>query len=227
MGLMSGKEVQTTEKAQEQYEQLLEIIQTEFHEERRDALLKMYEDYRERVMTAPASGKVNFHNAFEGGYIDHILRVIEISRYMHKFYVKMGGWADYTEEELIFSAMHHDLGKLGTLDEPYYVPQTSDWHRKNKMEVYTQNEQRQYMKTCDMTMFILQSYGVAVTQKEMLGMKLTDGLYDEGNKSYLIQYGAGPLPMQTSLHKILHWADHMAATVENDQFRKVWLKKVD
>ena len=42
--------------------------------------------------------------------------------------------AIFTQEELLFAAMHHDLGKLGDGTKPYYLPQDSEWHRKNKNE---------------------------------------------------------------------------------------------
>lgn len=205
----------------EQFDLLIKTIKETFGEEsgRTKNLLKLYSDYEERVKESPASGKLNFHNAYEGGYLDHIINVLNCAKMMKKLYEKMGGVIDFTDEELVFTAIHHDLGKLGTLDEPYYVVQDSEWHRNNRLEVYKHNEDRQYMKVSDMTMFILQQYGVEVTQKEFISIKLTDGLYDDGNKSYLQQYGAGPFPMRTNLHKIMHWADHMAASIENDSIR--------
>lgn len=208
-------------KAEEQYNQLIEMIQTQFKDnpERVDALLRMYEDFKERVITAPVSGKLNFHNAFEGGYIDHILRVVQCAKYMKRLYEKMGGIIDFTDDELVFAAIHHDLGKLGTLEEPYYIPQESEWHRNKLLEVYKHNEDRQYMTPSDATFYTLQLYGVKMTQNEMIATKLTDGLYADENAKYLEQYHAGPFPMRCNLFSILHWADHMSAKVENDAVR--------
>ena len=211
---------------EEQYSKLIQLIKDTFGEnsDRAKALLKLYEDYEERVKEAPASGKLNFHNAYEGGYLDHVHNVIECAKYMKRLYEKMNGLIDFTDEELIFVAIHHDLGKLGTLDEPYYVVQDSDWHRQNKLEVFKINDDRQYMRTNDLSIFILQQYGVTMTQTEYLAIKLTDGLYDDSNKSYLQQYGAGPFPMRTNLHKIMHWADHMAASAEGDVIRAKYVR---
>lgn len=207
---------------EEQYKLLIDTIKETFGEdsERTKALLKMYEDYEERVKEAPASGKINFHNAYEGGYIDHVLNVLKCARLVKRMYEHIGGWIDFTDEEMVFSALHHDLGKLGTLDDPYYVVQDSDWHRKNRLENFKHNEDAQYMTVSDRTMFILQQYGVTMTQTEYLAIKLTDGVYDDSAKKYLVQYGAGPFPMRTNLHKVMHWADHMAASQEQDVVRK-------
>ncbi len=188
--------------------------------ERTQRLLELYSDYEERVKSAPASGKINFHNAYEGGYLAHILNVLDCARLMKKLYSHKGGWVDFTDEELVFVALHHDLGKLGTLEEPYYVVQDSEWHRKNRLEAFKINDNRQYMRVGDLSAFILQQYGVATTQIEFLSIRLTDGLYDEANKPYLIQYGSGPFPMRMNLPYIMHWSDSMAVRIESDPERK-------
>lgn len=205
-----------------QYDKVIEIIKQTFGEtsERTVSLIKLYEDFEDQIKWAPASGKLNFHNAHEGGYLDHILNVLKCAKYMKLLYEKMGGDIDFTDEELVMVALHHDLGKIGLLDEPYYIVQDSEWHRKNRLEVFKHNEDTQYMTISDRSMYLLQTYGVTLTRNEYLSIRLTDGLYDEANKKYLIQYGAGPYPMKTNLHKIMHWADHMAASVENDEARK-------
>ena len=44
---------------------------------RADKLNKLYDDYEERIIMMPASSVAHYHNAFAGGYIDHVLRVID------------------------------------------------------------------------------------------------------------------------------------------------------
>jgi hypothetical protein len=214
----------------DQYNRLIQEIKDTFGEDsdRTVALLKMYEDYQERVREAPASGKLNFHSAYEGGYLDHVLNVLDTARLVKRLYEHIDGLIDFTDEELVMVALHHDLGKLGLLeneevgtsDDPYYVVQDSDWHRKNRWEVYKHNDDAQYMTVNDRSVFILQAYGITLTQNEYIAIKLTDGLYDESNKKYLIQYGAGFFPMRTNLPYIMHWADHMSARRESDEVRK-------
>jgi hypothetical protein len=204
-----------------QYDALIQIIKDTFGEtsDRTTKLLKLYADFEDRIKEAPASGKLNFHCAYEGGYLDHIHNVLRCAKNMASMYKKMGGTIDFTMEELVFCALHHDLGKLGTLEEPYYVPQDSEWHRNNRLEIFKHNEDRQYITSSDCTMFNLQKYGIELTQNEFLAIKMTDGLYDKSNEKYLIQYGAGPFPLRCSLFRIMHWADHMAACIEYDDVR--------
>ena len=81
---------------------------------RADKLNKMYDDYEERIVMMPASSVAHFHNAFAGGYIDHILRVMKCTQKLYTAWSDMGAdMSGYTKEEMMFAAMHHDLGKCG------------------------------------------------------------------------------------------------------------------
>ncbi|MFN9908539.1 MAG: hypothetical protein ACK56F_20815, partial [bacterium] len=100
----------TEEKIQENYNKFMEYVKAD---SRADKLIVMYEDFGNTLVEAPAAGKVHYHNAFPGGYIDHVLRVIEATLQMSSLYKKIGGNIDFTKEEAVFAALHHDLGKLG------------------------------------------------------------------------------------------------------------------
>jgi hypothetical protein len=202
------------EKIQENYTKFMAYIEADARVEQ---LKAMYEYLQDELLTAPASGKIYFHNAFPGGYLDHVLRVTETALKLASLYKTMEGDINFTKQELIFAALHHDLGKLGNPDEgPYYVEQDSDWHRK-RGELYKQNENIQYMKAPERGLFLLQKFGIQITQTEWLGIKLSDGIYDDGSKSYLINYA--PYAMKTNLPYIIHWADHISSRVENDKSR--------
>lgn len=204
----------TEEKIQKDYQTFMDYINAD---PRAEKLNVMYSHLQDELMVAPASGKTHFHNAFPGGYLDHVLRVTETALKVAGLYKTMDGDINFTKQELIFAALHHDLGKLGHPDEgPYYVEQDSDWHRK-RGEMYRQNENIQYFKAPERGLFLLQKYGIEITQNEWLGIKLSDGIYDEGNKAYLINFA--PYAMKTNLPYIIHWADHMSSRVENDKTR--------
>ena len=175
---------------------------------RADALNVMYTKLHDQLTTAPASSRTYFHNCFPGGYIDHIVRVTELSLKLAATFKSGGANITFTKEELIFSALHHDLGKLGDGTDPYYLDQDSDWHRK-RGELYKINENIQYFKVPERGLLLLQQHGITVTEQEWLSIKLSDGLYCEGNSSYLKNNG-----MKTDLPYIIHWADNMATRIE-------------
>ena len=56
----------------------------------------------------------------------------------------------------------------------------------------------------------------------MVAIQTHDGIYDEGNKKYLMSFTPGQKP-RTALPFILHQADLMASRIE---FEKEWLPKL-
>ena len=68
----------TAEQIQDNYKQLLNTVQLYITGDRKDKVLKMYNELEDRVSMAPASAKEHYHNAMLGGYIDHILRVVDL-----------------------------------------------------------------------------------------------------------------------------------------------------
>ena len=207
----------SAEQIQDNWKKLLDTIEGFISDDRKENLLKMYEDFQERMMFAPASGKGHFHNAMPGGYVEHILHIIQFSLQLKGVWEKNGADINFTDEELVFAAMHHDLGKVGDLEHDYYIPQTSEWHRINQGAIYTHNPELQYMKVPDRGLWLLQHYGVKVTNKEYIGIKLTDGLYDDANTAYLKGYNPD-FRLRTNMCYILHQADMMATHIEFDEW---------
>jgi len=209
----------TAEQIQTNWETLINYINNWIGEDRRENLLKMYDDFKDRMMFAPASAKAAFHNAMPGGYVEHILHIIKFSLQLKEVWEKNGAMINFTDEELVFAAMHHDLGKVGDLEHDYYVPQDSEWHRKNQGAIYKLNPSLQYMKVPDRALWLLQHYEVKVTDKEYLGIKLADGLYDDANSAYLKSYNPD-FNLRSNMAYILHQADMMATHIEFDQWNR-------
>ena len=205
----------TAEQIQDNYKQLLNTVQLYITGDRKDKVLKMYNELEDRISIAPASSKEHYHNAMIGGYIDHILRVVDLSLKVREMWEQNGGKVDFTDEELVFSALHHDLGKVGDLKHDYYIPQDNEWRRKNMGEIFTHNPKCEYMSVTDRAFFLLQHYNVPISQKEFIGIRLTDGMYEEANKSYLMSYKA-EFQVRSSLPHILHQADMMASRIEGE-----------
>ena len=135
----------TPEQIQQNWERLRGIINDTFEDNRLEKLNKMYDHFEDRMVIAPASGKEHYHNAMVGGYVEHILHIIDFSLQIKEMWEKNGAIIDFTDEELIFAAMHHDLGKVGDMEHDYYIPEDSDWHRKNTGSIFKHNPKLEFM----------------------------------------------------------------------------------
>jgi hypothetical protein len=212
----------TEEQLSENYNKFLAFIQKAFvrQPERMEKLLHMYSESElgMELLMAPASGKLHFHSAYVGGYIDHVMNVCKNSMGMMKQFQSAGGVVDFEVEELLFAALHHDLGKLGDENGAYYLPQDNDWAKKNKKEEFIQNGVLNYMDVTHRALYLLQKYDIKYTQKEMIGIMLADGLYNKGNEKYFISYNED-YQLKTELPYLLHWADHMSCRIENSEYQ--------
>ena len=181
----------TAEEIQNNWIDLEETIKSYISEPRRSQLLDFYSQYAERIMMMPASYKKEYHNAFPGGYVDHILRVVDC-----------------------------DL-KLGDEEHESYVPQTDQWRKDKLGEDYTFNTKLAFASVPDRGLYLLQQHGIKYSFNEMITIQTHDGLYDEGNKKYLMAWTPEQRP-RTSLPFIVHQADLMASRIE---FEREWLPK--
>jgi hypothetical protein len=206
----------TEQELKANYNRFIEILKKYFTEERLEKLLFMYspDELGLNLTVSPASGNKSYHNAYDGGYIDHIFNVCKNALKVKELFIQLGGKPDFTDEELLFTALHHDLGKLGIKGELHYVANDSDWHIKNRGEYYKRNENITFMSITDRTFFTLNHYGIQYNEKEYFGMKLTDGLYDEDNTKYLKVYDASKA-VKSNLPHLIHWADHMSTVIES------------
>ena len=211
---------QLTEKQiVENWSKLIQLIEDTFDGERKEKLLEMYKYFEDRMSVAPASGKAAYHNAMVGGYVEHVLHVTDCAIQIKKLWESNGAMINFTDEEMIFAAMHHDLGKVGDLDQDYYIPQDSEWHRKNRGEIFKHNPNLQYMTVTDRAIYLLNHFGIKMSQWEYIGLKLTDGMYEEGNKTYYMSYNPD-WSLKSNIAYILHQADMMATHIEFDEWQR-------
>jgi hypothetical protein len=206
----------TAEQIAKNYEKHLKIIE-HYIVDRGDQVKTMLNDLEDTYVMAPASGKSWYHNAFAGGYVDHVNRVVEYSIKQMRLYEEMGGTIDFTQEELVFSALFHDLGKIGDKDNASYIPQTDKWRQDKLHEMYTPNGELDFMLVPDRSLFTLQEYGIKTTKNEYLAIKLHDGVFSDANKPYFFSNQPNAR-MKTSIVNILHSADFLASKVEYDKW---------
>jgi hypothetical protein len=210
------------EQIQANLEKFYAIIEKYISEPRTTKLLALYQGQEENLAFSPASSRTAYHNAFPGGYVDHVNRVVECALKTTQLWEEMGATINFTTEELVFSAINHDLGKLGRDGKPAYLQNDSEWHVKNQGAVYKPNTELPFIPIQDSSLFILQSEGIPMSFNEWVAIKTHDGLYDDGNKAYLLS-SQNESKLRCSLPLILHQADEMAARIE---WEMMWIDKI-
>lgn len=82
----------------------------------------------EAFIKAPASTMKDLHNAFEGGLIDHLLRVTKFAISIND---SLPETLQLSKESIIKVCLLHQIGKTNL-----YTPCTSEWHIKNQGKMY-------------------------------------------------------------------------------------------
>lgn len=209
----------TEKELQQNYQEFIDFVGDTFKGDRKKKLLAMYSEdvLGMSLVMSPASTCEHFHLSHPGGYLQHIMNVIKMSFAAKKMFQVAGCSIDFTDEEMVFAAMHHDLGKLGDNEfGDYYVPQDADW-KARKGELYKLNPNLPYMEVTDRAIFLLQKNGVTLNWREYLGIKLADGMFNEAVQPYLKQYNPD-LYLKTNLPRVIHQADYVACRSEYDQW---------
>lgn len=191
----------------------LDIIENNLSPERAEILLPFYQKYEDRFSMMPSSERDWKNSAYSGGYIDHILRVYDVISELNQSWINNGAHVSFTQEEMIFCALHFDLGKFGTFDDEYYILNDSQWHVKNLGMIYKYNERVPAVKNNERGLFILQSLGINLSFEEYMAIKLCDGLYDDSNKFYF--YAAQKeTKIKSYLPFLLHHSITQASQIE-------------
>jgi hypothetical protein len=68
----------------------------------------------------------------------------------------------------------------------------------------------------DRSLKLLADRGIRVSENEWFGIKLHDGMYEEANKAYYINYNPDS-GLRTNLPYVLHQADLLASRVEKNK----------
>ena len=204
----------TEQQLLDNYQKIIDIVENTFEGERKENLIKMYKFFEDRMIVAPASGKPNYHYCFVGGYIEHVLHIVDTAKKLMKVYEEIGAVLDFTEEELVFCALHHDLGKVGDTEHEYYIPQEDDWRRKKLNEWYTQNKEMEYMTVHDRALWLLSKYNVDVNEHVYKAILCADGLFDPAAETYFRAYN------DTShvLGSIIHFGDWLSTICEKQNW---------
>ena len=107
---------------------------------------------------APASTMTSLHNAFQGGLIDHILKVTKYAFNINEMLPKN---LKQDKTSIIKVAFIHQIGKVFLYNE-----NPSQWHRDNQGKMYEFNEELVSMRVGERSAYYAMDKGVSLTEAE-------------------------------------------------------------
>ena len=111
---------------------------------------------------APACSTTNLYNAFEGGLVLHILNT---TKYAVSINELLPAEKQVDAASLIKVCFLHQIGKA-----KMFVEQKSQWHRDNKGEMFTFNEDLLSMTVSERSVYYALSSGISLSEDEVFAM---------------------------------------------------------
>lgn len=121
-----------------------------------DKLMEMLGD---GFITAPCTTSTNLYNAYEGGLIEHIINVTKHALNVNE---SLPDGKKVSKGSLIRVCLIHQIGKA-----KMYIEQTSKWHRENKGEMYTWNDDLLSMSVAERSVYYTLKSGINLTEDEV------------------------------------------------------------
>ena len=137
------------------------------------------EELGEKIVMCPASHKSDQKYPTPGGLMK---MSIEVAVTMKKISETLELNVD--SGSILRVALAHDLGKIGSAEHDYYVPQDSDWHREKLGSLYKFNEALPRTPLPHLSCFLLSSYGIKLSFDETRAIMTSSGQSREENKPY-------------------------------------------
>ena len=147
----------------------------------------------------PASTKLDQFDASPGGLVRHALQVTAIMRTIND---ALG--YNIPLASILKVGLLHDLGKVGDIDNRYFVEQDSTWHQEKLGQMYKFNENLNKMSVSHRTLWLLQSFGITLTNDEWLAIQLAQGSHFEENRFYVGHEPTLGLLLQQAKATVIH-----------------------
>ena len=164
-----------------------------------DKLNKLLDALGERNVMCPATPRTEQYNCEPGGLVQHSLDTTIMMRTLNK---SLG--FDLPVASILKVGLLHDIGKVGDLENDYFVEQDSDWHREKLGQYYKYNEDLQKMSVSHRTLYTLQHFGVSLTTEEWLSIQLSQGSHFEENRFYVGSEPSLALLLQLAKRATIH-----------------------
>jgi len=131
-----------------------------------DGINRMVGDLAERILMCPAEPRNDSPGCEPGGLIQ---QAITVAKGMKK--LNDGFSMGTTTESILLVGLFHEIGKIGNLDEPYFVPEEESWRREKLGAFYKPNERLGRMTIPERSLFLLNHYGVKLTEEEFMAIR--------------------------------------------------------
>lgn len=176
----------------EKYRSLSEKLK----DENIDMLLEFMD---ERILMCPASQRDSEYGSNPGGLVEHALKVAYAMKSINES-LDLG----VSTTSILKVGLLHEIGKIGDDETSLFVEQDSDWHREKLGQNYKYSENIQKMSVSHRTLYLLQKFGIKLTQDEWIAIQIAPGSHYEENRFYVNSEPGIAILLQKAKSLVIH-----------------------
>jgi len=181
-----------------------DLLENNVEEPRKTKIKKLVNHFGDRMILCPSSFREDYHCAFPGGWLEHVIRTYEYMLELNKL-----GEYKISPDSLTVVGLLHDVGKFGTISKPLFIPNTNDWEVKKGI-MYSYNKEVPFMIPVHRSLWIIQKFQIPLSSDEFSAILLKNGASENGNDKYLMN--------EPDLADLLYQSAKMAAKKAKDLY---------
>lgn len=170
---------------------------------RKDEILRFERYLCEETTWLSAPASTRFHLSISSGLLAHSVNVAETMLKLRETLAP-----EVSEESCVIVGLFHDLGKVGMPGKPYYLPNPSQWHVRNRGIRYIVNKDLIHLDVPTRSLFLLAQH-IPLSDKEAQAIRYHDGQHIPENQSVAHR--------ETQLTLLLQYADNWSGEVLEDE----------
>lgn len=131
-----------------------------------DSIRSMLEALGERIVLCPAEPRNDCPGCEPGGLVRQALAITRGMKLLNDTF-EVG----VKTESIIIVGLFHEIGKIGTLTDPYYLEEDEAWRREKFGSLYKINDRMTKTNVSERSLYLLQHFGVHLREEEFLAIR--------------------------------------------------------
>lgn len=123
----------------------------------------------ERICLAPANSNNKQYGCYPGGIVATSIKLAKAMQSLNTFH------GDQVAIKSVYKiGLLHDIGRLGTIEADWLLPQDSDWHREKLGNEFKVNFDLPKLSHLQRSLFLLNHFQVRLTEEEFFALVSLD-----------------------------------------------------
>jgi hypothetical protein len=133
---------------------------------RSEAIKSLFDNLGERLLLCPAEPRNDCPGCEPGGLLKQAIGITRGMKLLNDTFETAA-----PIESIILVGLFHEIGKVGSLTEPYFLDEDESWRRDKFGSFYKINDKISKLTVSERSLYLLQHFGVHLSEDEFLAIR--------------------------------------------------------